>query len=195
MCSSISYGSVEWSVGCDPNRQFTRNRNRYKTNYHLNEANLVSFQLVPAAAATGSQIRGVTSPVFHLYLQNYKDQPVLGPESSSGYFIIGSTIQLTSTPPLYLNVGNATTSYKPLFFNTTAAFSGWALEGDTIITGQKSTYGRQLNFLACSTSTSGYYSLYLQTGNDSPSSGCSLQTIHLPCLCWCRNRFFLGSTK
>lgn len=42
----------------------------------------------------------------------------------------------------------------------------------------------ELNFLACETSTSGAYKLYLQTGSDTPSGEtCTLQTLHLPCLC------------
>jgi len=43
----------------------------------------------------------------------------------------------------------------------------------------------ELNFLVCSSATTGYYNLYLQTGSDTPSGQtCSnYQTIHLPCLC------------
>jgi len=110
-------------------------------------------------------------------------KPVLGPEASAGRFTIGGTISLNNEDgtKLYLNLDNGVTaSYKPLLFNTTATTTNWALEGDTIITKNP----RQLNFIACSTSTSTIYDLFLQTGNDTPSGrSCTLQTIHLPCLC------------
>ncbi|KAI0092946.1 hypothetical protein BDY19DRAFT_982853 [Irpex rosettiformis] len=133
-------------------------------------------------APTGSQIRAVNDPVFHFYLQNHDGQVVLGPESSSGYFTIsGGTIQLTGATPLFLNEDTTTTaSYKPLTFNSTAVTTDWQLEGDTIIT----TSPRELNFLACATSDTNYYSIYLQTGNDQPvGQSCSMQSLHLPCLC------------
>ncbi|KAL1691562.1 hypothetical protein GGG16DRAFT_91243 [Schizophyllum commune] len=64
-----------------------------------------------AAAATGSQIRAVQDPVFHFYLQSNAGTPMLGPESSSGYFTLGSTIALnsddSSAAPLYLNVNSS----------------------------------------------------------------------------------------
>ncbi|KAF9531628.1 hypothetical protein CPB83DRAFT_78924 [Crepidotus variabilis] len=135
------------------------------------------------AAVTGSQIRTVQAPVYHFYLQNNGGVPALGPEASSGKFTIGGTISLNNADgsKLYLNLNNtATTSYKPLTFGTTATTTNWGLEGDTIIT----TNPRQLNFIACSTSNSNFYDLFLQNGNDTPSGrSCSLQTIHLPCLC------------
>ncbi|KIM32456.1 carbohydrate-binding module family 1 protein [Serendipita vermifera MAFF 305830] len=137
----------------------------------------------PTVTSTGYQIRGVSDPVYHLYLQSLNGVPVLGPESSSGYFNISGYIRLNSSPYQYLNIVNATTSYKPLTFDSAATFTGWALEGDTIITSTSSSYGRQLNFLACPASSSGYYQLYLQTGSQTPSSSCTSQTIHLPCLC------------
>ena len=108
-------------------------------------------------------------------------QPVLGPEASSGYFdISGGTISLTGSS-LFLNVDtNAVTSYKPLTFNATATTTDWALEGDTIITNNP----RELNFLACATSDANYYTLFLQYGNDQPTgASCSMQSLHLPCLC------------
>ncbi|PPR07425.1 hypothetical protein CVT26_013741, partial [Gymnopilus dilepis] len=121
------------------------------------------------AAPTGSQIRSGV--------------PVLGPESSAGLFSIGGTITLNqaSGSKVFLNVNTTvSTSYQPLTFGTTATTTDWALEGDTIIT----TSPRQLNFLACATSSSSLYNVYLQTGNDSPAGqSCSLQTLHLPCLC------------
>lgn len=66
----------------------------------------------------------------------------MGPEATSEYFNISGSIQSTNTS-MYLNIGNDTTSYKTLTFGTTASMSGWALEGDTIITAQTSTYGRR----------------------------------------------------
>lgn len=109
--------------------------------------------------------------------------PVLGPESSSGYFTIGDTISLINldgTLP-YLNVDESVvTSYKPVTFNSTATTTDWGLEGDTIIT----TSPRQLNFLACATSDPTIYSIYLQEGNDTPATEtCALVSLHLPCLC------------
>ena len=123
--------------------------------------------------------------VYHSHTVSYHTdgKPVLGPESSSGRFTIGGTISLNSASgsKLYLNVDTSvSTSYKPLSFGSTATTTNWGLEGDTIIT----TNPRQLNFIACSTSSSTIYDLYLQTGNQTPSgASCSLQTIHLPCLC------------
>jgi hypothetical protein len=98
-----------------------------------------------AAAATIGKIRGVRDPIYHLYLQaNSKSPstPVLGPESSAVDFTIGGTIQSRSTS-LYLNIQNATTSYKPLKWEAAATTTAWGLEGDTIITVQGSSYGRR----------------------------------------------------
>jgi len=135
------------------------------------------------ATPTGSQIRTVQDPVFHFYLQNIGGVPVLGPESSAGLFTIGGTISLNQADgsKLYLNLNTTgTASYQPLTFGNTATTTDWGLEGDTIIT----TTPRQLNFIACATSSSTVYNLYLQNGNDTPAGqSCTLQTIHLPCLC------------
>ena len=110
-------------------------------------------------------------------------QVVLGPESSSGYFTIGSSITLNSASgsQQFLNVQtNATTSYKPLTFDAKAATTDWQLEGDTIIT----TTPRELNFLACATSDPNFFNVFLQYGNDQPAgASCSMQSLHLPCLC------------
>ncbi|KNG44928.1 hypothetical protein DDE82_007714 [Stemphylium lycopersici] len=139
------------------------------------------------AAATTGKIRGVRDPIYHLYLQaNPKNTstPVLGPETAADEFIIGGTIQSKKTSR-YLNVATASASYKPLVWGEKGETTAWGLEGDTIITVQGSSYGRQLNFLACKATDAGYYDLYLQTGSDTPSGRtCSnYQTIHLPCLC------------
>ncbi|KAF2177235.1 hypothetical protein K469DRAFT_604002 [Zopfia rhizophila CBS 207.26] len=147
----------------------------------------LSAPIENAAAATVGKIRGVQSPVYHLYLQaNSKNKtiPVLGPEGSAEDFTIGSTIQSKQTSQ-YLNILTATTSYKPVAFSSTAETTAWGLEGDTIITTTGSSFGRQLNFLACKSTDDGYYDLYLQTGSESPSGKtCSnYQTLHLPCLC------------
>jgi hypothetical protein len=107
--------------------------------------------------------------------------PILGPEASSGYFTIGSTIALNSgSGKLYLNVNTTvTTSYKPLTLDATAKTTNWALSGDTITT------GGQQNFLVCPITGSSNWNAYLQTGNDVPagSSCANYITIHLPCLC------------
>ncbi|TFK44699.1 hypothetical protein BDQ12DRAFT_30929 [Crucibulum laeve] len=135
------------------------------------------------ATPTGSQIRTVQSPVYHFYLQNSGGIPVLGPEASSGWFTINKSISLNQADgsKLYLNLDNSgTASYKALTFGSTATTTNWGLEGDTIIT----TSPRQLNFLACASSSSTIYNIYLQTGNDTPTGkSCTLVTIHLPCLC------------
>ncbi|KAG9100074.1 hypothetical protein FS749_016343 [Ceratobasidium sp. UAMH 11750] len=139
-----------------------------------------------AASATGTQIRSVQDPIYHLYLQNSGGTAVLASEATSGRFVIGGSIALVSSSPTqYLNIVSATTSYKPLVFNSTATTTGWGLEGDTIITTNSSPWGRQLNFLACATSTSGTYKVYFQTGSDVPSgqSCTNYVSLHLPCLC------------
>lgn len=66
----------------------------------------------------------------------------MGPESTSEYFNISGSVQSTNTS-LYLNIGNDSTSYRTLTFGAAASMSGWALEGDTIITAQTSSYGRR----------------------------------------------------
>ncbi len=110
-------------------------------------------------------------------------KPVLGPEASSGYFTIGTTISLNNADgsKLYVNVDtSAATSYKPLTLDAVAKTTDWALEGDTIIT----TAPRELNFLACSTADATVYDVYLQEGNDMPTgASCSMASLHLPCLC------------
>ncbi|OJT14522.1 hypothetical protein TRAPUB_8925 [Trametes pubescens] len=135
------------------------------------------------ATPTGSQIRADQPPVYHFYLQSDGTKPVLGPEASSGYFTIGSTISLDGADgsKLYLNVDeSAATSYKPLTFDAVASTTDWGLEGDTII----ATAPRQLNFLACSTSDADVYDVFFQEGNDMPAgTSCTLVTLHLPCLC------------
>ncbi|KAJ8696894.1 hypothetical protein PTI98_006718 [Pleurotus ostreatus] len=142
-----------------------------------------SSTTVSAPGVTGSQIRTVENPVFHFYLQNKGGAPMLGPESSSGRFTIGTTISLNGADgsKLYLNVDQSSTaSYKALTLGTTATTTDWALEGDTIIT----TAPRLLNFLACASSDPTFYDVYLQTGNDLPAGKtCSSVTMHLPCLC------------
>ncbi|KAF2257330.1 hypothetical protein BU26DRAFT_474160 [Trematosphaeria pertusa] len=147
----------------------------------------LSAPVANAAAATVGKIRGVRDPIYHLYLQaNPKNAsiPVLGPESSADEFTIGGTIQSKKTSQ-FLNIQTASTSYKPVVWGATGDTTAWGLEGDTIITVQGSSYGRQLNFLVCASTQSGYYDLFLQTGSDQPSGkSCSnYQTIHLPCLC------------
>ncbi|KAJ3873622.1 hypothetical protein F5051DRAFT_418732 [Lentinula edodes] len=121
---------------------------------------------------------------FDLLYLHIDGTAVLGPESSSGYFTIGTTISLPGDDgtTLYLNVdtSDTTVSYQALTFGPTAVTTDWGLEGDTII----ETDPRQLNFLNCATSDATVYSLYLQTGNDSPTGQtCSLTSLHLDCLC------------
>ncbi|KAI1174564.1 hypothetical protein F4777DRAFT_553593 [Nemania sp. FL0916] len=145
--------------------------------------------LAPVALAKPEQIRGVSSPIFHYYLQAYpqnKTIPVMGAEASSEYFNIANGAIQSANSSAYLVVGSDSTSYKTLTLSPTAGTApGWALEGDTIITGQTSAWGRQLNFLVCKMPSGDYYQVYLQTGSDVPSGKtCSnYQSLHLPCLC------------
>ncbi|KAI1395477.1 hypothetical protein F4819DRAFT_188751 [Hypoxylon fuscum] len=147
---------------------------------------LISAAALPAALAKPEQIRAVQSPIFHYYLQAYPQDPtipVMGPEASSEFFNIGASIQSTNTSA-FLNIGDDATSYKTLTFAAAGATDAWALEGDTIITGTGSSYGRQLNFLVCQL-TGEYWQVYLQTGSETPAGKtCSnYQSLHLPCLC------------
>lgn len=74
--------------------------------------------------------------------QTQESIAVMGPEATSEYFNISGSIQSTNTS-LFLNIGSDSTSYKTLTLGTTATMSAWALEGDTIITAQTSSYGRR----------------------------------------------------
>jgi len=145
----------------------------------------------PSASSTavpaGDEIRADQDPVYHLYLQNQGGAAVLGPESTDGRFNVSSTIILNSPTggaPLYLNIASGNASYLPVSFGTTASTTGWALEGDTIITSQSSPWGRQLNFIVCQ-ATGGFWDIYLQIGNGQPAGqNCTGDiSLHLPCLC------------
>ncbi|TRX89802.1 hypothetical protein FHL15_009235 [Xylaria flabelliformis] len=143
--------------------------------------------------AKPEQIRGVSSPIFHYYLQASPQDPtipVMGPEASSEYFNIANGAIQSANSSAYLTVGTDSTSYKTLTLSASAGTPGWALEGDTIITGTSSEWGRQLNFLVCKVGGSGssgddLWQVYLQTGSDVPAGKtCSnYQSLHLPCLC------------
>lgn len=69
----------------------------------------------------------------------------MGPESTSEYFAIGSTIQSVNSS-LYLNIGEKVggKSFLPLSFAKTANTTAWGLEGDTVITTTGSAYGRRM---------------------------------------------------
>ncbi|KAI0182969.1 hypothetical protein EV127DRAFT_353745 [Xylaria flabelliformis] len=148
---------------------------------------------VVAVQAKPEQIRGVSSPIFHYYLQASPQDPtipVMGPEASSEYFNIANGAIQSANSSAYLTVGTDSTSYKTLTLSAssagTGAAPGWALEGDTIITGTSSKWGRQLNFLVCKVgSGDDLWQVYLQTGSDVPAGKtCSnYQSLHLPCLC------------
>ncbi|KAI8947368.1 hypothetical protein F4801DRAFT_513122 [Xylaria longipes] len=140
--------------------------------------------------AKPEQIRGVTSPIFHYYLQADPQDPtipVMGPEASSEYFNIADGAIQSANSSAYLAVGTDSTSYKTLTLTPSASAGtpGWALEGDTIITGTSSAWGRQLNFLVCKVGSGDLWQVYLQTGSDVPAGKtCSnYQSLHLPCLC------------
>ncbi|KAL4263087.1 CBM1 domain-containing protein [Pleurotus pulmonarius] len=144
-------------------------------------SNAYHSQCLPAAPqpAPGTPIRAAEDPVFHFYLQNIGGVPMLGPESSSARFTVGGTITLNNADGanLYLNAQNSTLSYKVLTLSTAAATTNWGLEGDTIIM----TDPRHLIFLACVSGNPSFYSVYLQTGADTPiGSACSSVTLHLP---------------
>ncbi|EPE10607.1 hypothetical protein F503_05702 [Ophiostoma piceae UAMH 11346] len=142
--------------------------------------------LAHLALAKPEQIRSVQDPLFHYYIQAHPSNAsmaVLGPVSTSEYFNIGGTIQSSNTSR-YLNIGGDSSSYKTLTFDAEASTKAWQLEGDTIVTSTSSSYGRQLNFLACKID-GGFWQVYLQTGSATPSGKtCSnYQSLHLPCLC------------
>jgi hypothetical protein len=165
---------------------------------------VTALAVLGLALAKPEQIRSDQDPVFHLYLQKYPKNSVslgnsspricgtdteadtlvvLGPQSTSEYFNINGSIQSTNSS-LYLNIGADSTSYKTLTFDKTASTTVWGLEGDTIITTKASSYGRQLNFVACKLD-GGFWQMYFQTGSAVPSGKqCSnFQSLHLPCLC------------
>lgn len=96
-------------------------------------------------APTVAKIRGVRDPIYHLYLQSLPktpSTPALGPESTAEEFTIDKTIQ-SKKSGLFMNIQNATTSYKPLKWEAEGKTTAWGLEGDTIITVQGSSYGRR----------------------------------------------------
>ena len=165
---------------------------------------LVALGLVAAGAyAKPEMIRGVREPIYHLYLQEYPEDPtrvVLGPEDTADSFEIDGTIQSTNSS-MFINISDDDTSYKALSFGEAGEMTGWGLEGDTIITTTASSYGRrkyfkvlgvvlvsdavtELNFIVCELDAE-FWEVFLQTGSDEPSGRtCSnYQTIHLPCLC------------
>jgi hypothetical protein len=101
--------------------------------------------LTPRQSSKPYQIRGVTDPIFHLYLQSHPSTPsvpVMGPEATGEFFIIGSTIQ-SANSSLFLNIGTNSASYLPLSLDAAASTTAWGLEGDTIITEGASAYGRR----------------------------------------------------
>ncbi|KAL1872635.1 hypothetical protein VTK73DRAFT_1439 [Phialemonium thermophilum] len=146
---------------------------------------IVVLSVVGGSRAKPEQIRSDQDPVFHYYLQAHPkntSMAVLGPAATGEYFNIGGTIQSTNTSR-YLNIGSDSTSYKTLTFDASPSTTAWGLEGDTIITTQSSSYGRQLNFVACKLDGQ-YWQVYFQTGSATPSGTCSnYQSLHLPCLC------------
>lgn len=104
--------------------------------------------LTPRQTTKPYQIRGVSDPIFHLYLQSRPSSPstpVMGPEATGEFFTIGSTIQ-SQNSSLFLNIGTGTASYLPLSLDATANTTAWGLEGDTIITEGTSSYGRRAFF-------------------------------------------------
>ncbi|KAG8864855.1 hypothetical protein FRB96_003441 [Tulasnella sp. 330] len=140
---------------------------------------------ISGTTATGQEIRADQDPVYHFYLQNSGGAAVLGNETGDGIFNINGSIFDTTTG-LYFNIAPSTGfSYLGLTFDETPTFTGWSLEGDTIITATTSTYGRQLNFLVCETSNTAVWSIYLQTGSDVPTDLTCTDyiSLHLPCLC------------
>ncbi|KAG8864851.1 hypothetical protein FRB96_003437 [Tulasnella sp. 330] len=122
---------------------------------------------ISGTTATGQEIRADQDPVYHFYLQNSAGTAVLGPEAGDGIFNINGSI-LDTTTGLYLNIAPSTgPSYRGLTFDKTPTFTGWSLEGDTIITATTSTYGRQLNFLGGKTS----YVMAHKCGESRPNDG------------------------
>lgn len=71
---------------------------------------------------------------------------VVAAEATAGEFTISGSVQETNSSK-YLNIQEADTSYKPLAFGANENFTGWDLEGDTLITAEASEYGRRKVFL------------------------------------------------
>ncbi|KAH8828148.1 hypothetical protein DL96DRAFT_1709439 [Flagelloscypha sp. PMI_526] len=135
--------------------------------YAINDAALPQHT---SPRALVSPIRAVEGAIYHLYLQNHGGKPQLGPEATEDYWTIGNTL-LDNNSTLYLNVDRTvSTTYKPLSLGATATTTTWGLEGDTII----ATNPRQNNFVACPTTNSSFWDLYLQEGNVVPSSTSAL---------------------
>ncbi|KAI1084908.1 hypothetical protein F5B20DRAFT_523646 [Whalleya microplaca] len=146
----------------------------------------ISAVALPAALAKPEQIRAVQEPIFHYYLQAYPEDPsipVMGPEATSEFFDIAGTIQSTNSSA-FLNIADEESSYKTLTFADASSTDAWELEGDTIITGTASSYGRQLNFLVCQLEGQ-FWQVYLQTGSETPAGKTctNFVSLHLPCLC------------
>lgn len=131
---------------------------------------LLSLASAAPTVAAGEKLRGVTDPIFHLYLQVGEGtfsssclgrndyfascikslilenidgtSAVVAAEATAGEFTISESVQET-TSSKYLNIQEADTSFKPLAFGAKENFSGWGLEGDTLITTEASEYGRR----------------------------------------------------
>ncbi|KAG8795257.1 hypothetical protein FRC12_016604 [Ceratobasidium sp. 428] len=121
--------------------------------------------------STGPPIHALDGWAKNTWLQKSKtsNDAVLGPAISKGWFLPGNTLRLiygssNCDPWRYCNVLDASTSYKPLSFDSTPKTSNWGYsgpDGTLTINGTNS-------FIACDNGA-----LYFQTGKDFPAGNCT----------------------
>ncbi|KAG9090535.1 hypothetical protein FS749_000469 [Ceratobasidium sp. UAMH 11750] len=127
---------------------------------------VVAGALLPRAS--GPPIHALDGWAKDTWLQKSKtsSNAILGPASSKGWYLPSSTIRLIygiCPQFLYLNVLNASTSYKPMSFDIAAKTSNWNYGGDGTL-----TINGTNTFITCSDGA-----LYFQTGKDLPAGNCT----------------------
>ncbi|QRV83107.1 Fungal cellulose binding domain protein [Ceratobasidium sp. AG-Ba] len=119
--------------------------------------------------ASGPPIHALDGWAKDTWLQKSKtsSNAILGPAISKGWYLPASTIRLiygTCPQFLYLNLVDASTSYKPLSFDISAKTTNWNYVGaDWAISLNGSTA-----FITCDTGA-----LYFQTGTELPPGNCT----------------------
>ncbi|KAF8598424.1 hypothetical protein BDV93DRAFT_609868 [Ceratobasidium sp. AG-I] len=125
--------------------------------------------------STGPPIRALDGWAAGSFLQKDAGSSAakLGPSSSRGWFVTATSIRLVYICPsfLYLNILEASTSYKPLAFEATGVTFSWTFSSTDGTIG--TTTGAH-SFVACSTGD-----LYLQTGSDLPQGNCTTTRLTL----------------
>ncbi|KAF8745800.1 hypothetical protein RHS02_01092, partial [Rhizoctonia solani] len=136
----------------------------------------------PKPRATGSEISVVALDGWAAgsYLQKAQDSDaaILGPASTKGTFLAGRGIRLidpspsSCTPYLYFNVKEATTTYKPLKFESTGTTLSWIFSGpDNTL---NPTTGKD-TFIVCSDGA-----FYFQpTDLSTPSGNCTITRLKI----------------